>query len=100
MKRPPTLTGSQRRQLRALAHHLSPIVQVGHQGITDELVRAVRQALEDHELVKVRIAEGAPVERKSSGLADRLDAHEVGVIGRVVILYRRHPDKPAIPLRG
>lgn len=100
MKRPPTLTGQQRRQLRALAHHLSPTVQVGAKGVTEELLGAVDQALNDHELIKVRVAEGAPVERKNTGLADRVDAHEVGVVGRVVILYRRHPEEPRVPLRA
>lgn len=102
MKRPPSLTGKQRRQLRSLAHHLSPVVQIGNRGITDELVSAVDQALADHELIKVRIAEAAPVERKEAGsaLADRVDAHDVGVVGRVLILYRRHAETPRIPLRG
>ena len=99
MKRPPALTSKQRRQLRSLAHHLEPVVQVGQKGITDDLVAAVDQALEDHELIKVRVAEAAPVERKKTGLADRVAAHEVGVIGRVVILYRRHAEKPRVPLR-
>ena len=100
MKRPTSLTSKQRRQLRSLAHHLEPVVQVGQKGLTDELVSAVDQALEDHELIKVRVAEAAPVERRRSGLADRVDAHEIGVIGRVVILYRRHPEKPRVPLQG
>ncbi len=100
MKRPPVLSGKQRRQLRALAHHLSPVVSVGARGVTDELVAAVDQALTDHELIKVRVAEGAPIDRKAAGpeLAERTEAHDVGLVGRVVILYRRHPDKPRVPL--
>jgi len=101
MRRPPHLTGKQRRQLRSLAHNLSPVVQVGHKGITEQLLEAVDVALTDHELIKVKMLEGPPVERKSAGglIAERVGAHDVGVIGRVLILYRRHPDNPRVPLR-
>ncbi len=100
-KRPLTLTGAQRRQLKALAHDLSPLVQVGAKGITQQLLDAIDQALTDHELIKVRVQESCPVPRKEAAalLADPVDAHEVGLIGRVVILYRRHPTEPTIPLR-
>jgi len=100
MKRPTTLTGKQRRQLKALAHDLAPIVQIGNKGITPELLDAVNQALDDHELIKVRVSESAPLDRKTAGslLADPSSAHDIGTIGRIVILYRRHPDAPQIPL--
>jgi RNA-binding protein len=100
MKRPVTISGKQRRQLRALAHHLEPLVQIGQKGLTDEIYAAVDRALTDHELVKVRIGEGAELDRREVGpaLAAKLDAHDVGVIGRVVIVYRRHPEHPKIPL--
>jgi RNA-binding protein len=101
MKRPAEISGKQRRQLRALAHQLDPLVQIGQKGLTAEIFAAVDQALDDHELVKIRVAEGSPVERKDVGpaLAEKLDAHDVGLIGRVVILYRRHSEAPKIPLR-
>lgn len=102
MKRPAVLTGKQRSQLRALAHHLDPIVQVGARGITDEVVAAVDQALTDHELIKVRVAADAPIDRRETGpaLAERTKSHDLGVVGRVVILYRRHPKEPRVPLRA
>ena len=49
------LTGKQRRALRALGHHLEPVVLVGQNGITDGVVAAVDQALHDHELIKVKL---------------------------------------------
>jgi RNA-binding protein len=101
-KRPTTLTGAQRRQLKALAHDLEPTVQVGAKGITPGLLDAIDQALTDHELIKVRVQESCPVPRKEAAgqLADPVDAHEIGLIGRVLILYRRHPTEPTIPLRS
>ena len=51
------LNGKQKRQLRALGHHLNVVVQVGSDGVTDGVISAADQALKDHELIKVKIAE-------------------------------------------
>lgn len=100
MKHPAELSGAQRRKLRSLAHHLQPIVQVGRQGVTDKVLAAIDQALTDHELIKVKLLESCPVDRKLVGptLADPVSAHDIGLIGRVQILYRRHPEQPQIPI--
>ncbi len=95
-----SLNGKQRRFLRALGHELQPIVQVGREGLTPGVAAALDQALEDHELVKVRLGQNALVER--SGAADELatmtDSEVAQVLGNTVLLYRRHPDKPRIRL--
>jgi RNA-binding protein len=94
------LTGRQKRHLRALAHHLPVTVHVGKEGLTAALQRAVDQALEDHELIKVKVLEGAPVDRAEAAaeLASSLSAYEAGRIGRIVMLYRPHPKEPRIAL--
>jgi RNA-binding protein len=94
------LTGKQRRHLRALAHHIDPVVQVGKGGLTDALTGAVDRALTDHELVKVRVLEGAPADRHELArpLADALQAQLVGTVGRIVILYRTREKNPTIVL--
>ena len=84
------LTSKQRRHLRALAHHLSPVVMVGNAGVTDGVAEAVDVALTRHELIKVRV--------DADALTTRLRASEVQVIGHVVVLYRRHPTEPQIAL--
>jgi RNA-binding protein len=93
------LTGKQRRHLRALAHELHPIVQVGKGGVDDGLVAALDRALADHELVKVRVGES---ELSKSELAEQLAAQtksEVAqIIGNIVLVYRAHADKPVIEL--
>lgn len=96
------LSGKQKRQLRALAHHLEPVVQVGKDGATGAVLDAVDTALADHELIKVRVLETSPEGRGPVGvaLAERLGAHLVGELGRIVILYRRHPNQPKVPLTG
>ncbi len=94
------LTGKQRRHLRALGHALEPVVQVGKQGLTETVVAAVDEALARHELVKVRIGTECPEDRHE--VAERLGPAVKGevaqVLGRTLLVYRRHPKEPKIQL--
>ena len=94
------LTGKQRKFLRAEAHHIDALVRVGNAGLTPQVAEAASEALETHELIKVKVLEGAPVGRAEAGdfLAEACGAHLVGQLGRIVILYRRHGEKPQIRL--
>jgi RNA-binding protein len=94
------LTGKQRRALRALGHHLKAILHVGHAGVSPNLIAAVEQALHDHELVKVRVLETSPEPRAKAAvaLASATDSEVAQVLGRMVLLYKAHPDKPKIRL--
>jgi RNA-binding protein len=93
------LSGKQRRQLRALGHHLKPVVQVGAQGITEQVIAATQQALRDHELIKVKIAEG-PQDRHetSSSLAVATGAELAQLLGRTALLFRARKQDSKIPL--
>ena len=93
------LTGKQRRQLRALGHHLNPVVIIGQQGITPGVIAAVDQALTDHELIKVKFGEG-PEDRHegSESLARETQSEVAQVLGRMVLLYRPRPEDPTIKL--
>jgi len=92
------LTGKQRRHLRALGHHLSPVVQVGHEGINDAVVRETHAQLDAHELIKVKIGESSPQQRHEAAemLAGRTQAQVAQVLGRTALLYRARKDKPGI----
>jgi RNA-binding protein len=100
----PGISTRARQHLRSLAHHLEPIVQVGGEGFTDGVCAAIDEALERHELVKVRLGQNFPSPRKEAGreLAERLGADLAQVIGRVLVLYRRRkkddPERPRIVL--
>lgn len=100
MLRPMTLTGKQRRFLRAKGHNLNPLVQIGKSGLTDELLGAVDQALLDHELIKIRLGKNALVDRKEAAaeLAERTGSEVAQVLGSTILLYRAHPDEPQIRL--
>jgi RNA-binding protein len=87
------LTGAQKKHLRGLAHHLKPMVQVGKNGITDSVLELIGKALDDHELIKVRLAD--PQGRKkelAEEIAEQSGGVQVGLVGNVVTLYRRQPD--------
>jgi RNA-binding protein len=89
-----TLSSKERAELRAEAHHLSPIVHVGHQGFTDTVLQTIDDALRTHELVKVALAKTTDVTAKdaSHDLAEKLGAAVVQTIGRTCTLYRENPD--------
>jgi RNA-binding protein len=85
-----------RKTLRAAGHHLSPVVQVGKEGVTEAVLRQLDDALGTHELVKVKIGTESPEDRFEA--ADRLGAKTGGqvaqILGRTILVYRRHPEKP------
>jgi len=88
------------RHLRGLGHSLNPVVHVGKAGVTPELVASARAQLAAHELIKVKVSEEDRDARLE--LAERLAA-ETGavlaqVLGRTVLLYKRHPKTPRIVL--
>lgn len=94
------LTGKQRRHLRALGHALSPVVQVGKDGVTSGLVAQANAQLEVHELIKIKIAESAPADRHvtAEDLASATKASLAQVLGRTFLLYRRRKKDPKIVL--
>ena len=87
------LTARERATLRRRAHPLRPSVQVGRQGLTEAVLRQVDEALLAHELIKVQLA-GDRDERAdlAAALAETVGAEPVGLVGRIAILYRPHPD--------
>jgi RNA-binding protein len=94
----PPLQGFQRRFLRSRAHGLRPLVQVGAAGPTDAVLAAVDEALEAHELVKVRLLEPEDKRALAAALAARMGAELCGLVGHTVILYRRHPEAPRLEI--
>jgi putative YhbY family RNA-binding protein len=90
-----TLNATERREHRAAAHHLDPVVMVGADGLTEPVVRAVDAALKAHGLVKVRVlsddreARGAMLDN----LAHTLGAAPVQHIGKLLVLWRPPPPK-------
>jgi RNA-binding protein len=88
------LTANQKRFLRGLAHQIDPVVQVGHKGLTDTVLKEIQSALGSHELIKVKLGNKAPLEAKEAALAIAAPtrAEIVQVIGGVVLLFKAAED--------
>ncbi len=103
----PDLSGAQKKYLRGLAHSLKPVVRIGRGGLSDSLLESLDQALESHELVKVKMVPPATSggfqgskRELSAAIDERLGSVQAGAIGHVVIFYRRarDPEKRKIRL--
>ena len=94
------LTGKQRRALRAMGHHLKVYVRVGQAGVTEAVVAATAQALLDHELVKVKLAEDDRELRAQAAekLAADSGAELAQLLGRTALLFKAREKDPKIVL--
>ena len=94
------LTSKQRAQLRGLANDIDTIVQVGKDGIGDNLVKQANDALEARELIKCRVLDNSMFTAREAcdRLAEVCRAEPVQVIGSKFVLYKRNEQKPKIEL--
>lgn len=85
------LSGKQKRFLRALGHSLKPVITVGKGEVSESLVQETDQALESHELIKVKLLESCSTDRHeaAAGLAGACRAEVAQVLGRTILLYRQ-----------
>lgn len=96
----PELNEAQKRYLRGLAHQIKPVVLMGANGLTSAVLAEVERALNDHELVKVKLNAGDRDQRTRDValIREETGAELVQRIGNTACLYRRHPEKPKIAL--
>ncbi|QQE73128.1 ribosome assembly RNA-binding protein YhbY [Brevibacillus composti] len=94
------LTGKQKRFLRAEAHHLSPIFQVGKGGVNENMITQIKEALEVRELIKVSILQNNldDKEEVAEALAAGAEAELVQLIGHTVVLYKESRENKRIVL--
>lgn len=94
------LTGKQKRFLRAKAHHLKPIFQVGKIGVNDNMVEQIVTTLEKRELIKVSVLQNCLEETDviAEKLARQTRAHIVQIIGHSIVLYKRSKNNQTIEL--
>lgn len=95
-----SLTGKQKSFLRTMGMELSPVVNIGKEGLTPMVVTATREVIQKRELIKVRVLQNCEEEPQQAieTLAERCDSELVQVIGRNGLLYRRNREKPKIEL--
>lgn len=94
------LTGKQKRHLRGLGHGLKPVVHIGRAGLTAGVVEQADRALEDHELIKIRVGDGFDGEFREAvdRLAGDTRADVAGTVGHTALLYRGRDEDPEIVL--
>ncbi|ATC61218.1 MAG: ribosome assembly RNA-binding protein YhbY [Lactococcus raffinolactis] len=83
------LTGKQKRYLRAEAHHLTPIVQIGKGGLTNEIKTSIRKALDARELIKVAILQNSDAD--INDVAEEIEEMSFDVvqkIGRILVVFK------------
>ena len=89
------LTPAERREHRANAHHLDPVVMVGNDGLTANVKKEADNALNAHGLIKVRVFSDDRVAREAmfNQLAEDLNAAPIQHIGKLLVLWRPVPEK-------
>ncbi len=94
------LTGKQKKYLKSMAHSMSPIIQVGKNGINETLVQTVNDALEARELIKISVLQNCLIEvdEVAEALSTLTRSEQVQVIGRTIVLFRQSRTKRQIEL--
>ena len=92
------LTPAQRREHRANAHHLTPVVLIGGDGLTDAVKKEVDAALNAHGLIKVRVFSDDRAGRELiyQTLGADLSAAPVQHIGKLLVLWRPQVEKERV----
>jgi putative YhbY family RNA-binding protein len=88
------LTPAERKALKARAHKLEPVVQIGSKGLADEVIAEIDRALRAHELIKVRAGNLDRDARDDAfgSMCEKTGAEAVQQVGKVFVIYRRKPD--------
>ena len=94
------ITSKQRAYLRGLAQNIDAIFQIGKNGIHDNQIKQIADALEARELVKITLLDSSPDDKKviANELARLTESDVVQIIGKKITLYKRSKEKPTIEL--
>ena len=89
------LSQQQHKSLRAKAHELKPVILVGNKGLSSAVLAEADRALNDHELIKVRLNDDDREARKQSrtDMCKHLKAELIQSIGKIAVLYRQRPEE-------
>ena len=90
----PDLSPARRRELKARAHNLEPVVIVGGSGLTASVLAEIDRSLKSHELIKVRVnAERAHRDAIFQEICRQTGAQAVQHIGKILVLFRENPEQ-------
>ena len=90
----PGLSPSRRRELKARAHALDPVVLIGGAGLSSAVLAEIDRGLKSHELIKVRVPGADRSEREAvlEEICRRTEAQAVQHIGKILVLFRENPE--------
>ena len=94
------LTGKERAYLKGLAQNIDPLIQLGKDGINEGFLKQMDKLLEDHELVKIKVLQNAPVEVDEivDEILEKTGAEFVQKIGKKLTIYRESKENKQIEL--
>jgi RNA-binding protein len=88
------LGGKQKRKLKSLAHHLKPVVLIGKNGISSSLMASLEDALQAHELIKIKFIDFKDEKRDLlKEIAAQTGAEVISLIGNIATVFRQHADE-------
>jgi RNA-binding protein len=89
------MDSAERKALKARAHKLDPVVQIGSKGVTEEVIAEIDRALKAHELIKVRAGSLDRDQRDEAlvSICEKTKAERVQQVGKVFVLFRKNSDE-------
>jgi RNA-binding protein len=89
------LKGKQRSYLKSLANNIEPILQIGKNGLTEDVLKSIDEALEARELIKINLLNNSLLDTKETALeiCEELGAEYVQSLGNKIVIYRESDDK-------
>ena len=95
------MTSKQRAFLKKEVHNLEPIVRIGKDGLSDNIVQSLLDAINSRELIKVKVLQNLDADKDDTRemaeeLSRKSGAELVGVIGKIIIFYKENKDKPVV----
>ncbi|MDD5793995.1 ribosome assembly RNA-binding protein YhbY [Clostridium sp. HCP1S3_B4] len=94
------ITGKQRAYLRSLAQKITPIFQIGKNGIEEAFLVQIEQALEKRELIKIKVLENSGMETREASdiICSKIGCEGIQAIGNKIVLYKKSKNNPKIEL--
>lgn len=85
------LSIQERKRLRQIGHALNPVIMIGGQGLTENVIEETNRALNDHELIKIKVAGEDREERAAliAGIVEATGAEPVQTIGKIALIYKK-----------
>ena len=89
------LKGKQRSYLKSLANNIEPILQIGKNGLTEDVIKSIDEALEARELIKINLLNNSLLETKEAAheICSKLNAEYIQSIGNKIVIYKESEDK-------